>query len=95
MSEHKKTIAREPVPAETRREVEREISLIEDTRRPPTMIPGVANPHMVEDGADFYRRLYRPHSKRWVTVGVWVFFIVIPGLTALLTLFSLVRRLFE
>jgi hypothetical protein len=94
MSAPKKQFAEEPIPTETRREVERETALTEDARRPPTMIPGVANPHAVSDGADFYRRLYRPHGKRWVTVGVWVFFVLLPGLTALLILYALIRRFF-
>jgi hypothetical protein len=92
MPEQKKQIATQPIPAETWRGVEREAELIDAARRPPTMIPGAANPYVVEDGANMYRRLYRPHRKRWVTVSVWIFFIFIPALMALVCLYSLVRR---
>jgi hypothetical protein len=93
MSEQNNTIATRSIPAETQRTVEREAAVIEASRRPPTMIPGAANPRVIEDGANFYRRLYRPHRKRWVAVSVWIFFVLIPALMALFWVYAMLRRL--
>lgn len=92
MSGQTKHNATQRSPAETQREVVRQQTRAEETRRPPTMIPGVANPQTVTDGANFYSRVYRPHSKRWVRVSVWIFFIILPSLFALLGVFNLVRQ---
>lgn len=57
------------------------------------MVPGAGNPHLIEDSVAFHRRLYRPHSKKWVTVSVWIFFILIPALMTIAGIYSFISRL--
>lgn len=91
MTDPRKLTATRGVPGEERREME----MMADARRAPTMIPIAANPHQIEDAAAVRPRLLRPGQKTWVRVSIWLFLILPPCLFALGWVFSLVRGFFK